>query len=353
VPGGGGEEPGGNGGAGEGAGDGGTGGGDGGSAPPAKPALNSGASAAVDSMSVASVRAIWDTQFSALHLRQQNLRDFIPRPSSGTFWAQGYGGDYKLDNGYGSGVGDTFDTTVEGVSIGFDKVLRHTDDFDVIGGLYASFVNEDRSADESNGNLHGYSVGAYATWMHRSGWYAEGMMAYGNFNNSFSAAFHGDPSVSRVSADDWRIASAAVALEVGREFLLEDGWSVQPAIGFRYLHEGSQHFTTDLGHQVSSDGIGSSGVNASVTVSRVFRDGGTQYRPYLRFGYAHEFNGTQNVQYAGASIDTELDASRGFVDVGLAASIAKRHEVFIDYQYQKGHNIENTYLVNLGYRYTF
>lgn len=315
--------------------------------------MNSGATAAVDAMSVASVRAIWDTQFSALHLRQQNLRDFTPGQLSGTFWAQGYGGDYKLDNGYGSGTGDTFDTTVQGLSIGFDKVLHHTQDADVVGGIYASFANEDRSADESEGGMHGYSVGAYGTWMHRSGWYAEGMVAYGNFDNSFSAVYHGDPRVSTVSANDWRIASAAVAFEVGREFLLEEGWSVQPAMGMRYLHQGSQHFTTDLGHQVSSDGIGSAGINTSVTLAKTFEDGGSRYRPYLRLGYAKEFKGTQSVQYAGASIDSTLDASRFFVNAGVSANVAKRHSVFVDYQYEKGRNLENTYLVNVGYRYTF
>lgn len=142
-------------------------------------------------------------------------------------------------------------------------------------------------------------------------------------------------------------------MELGREFALADGWFVQPAIGLRYLRQGSQAFTTDLGHRVSADGVSTGGANASVTFSKTFQDGNAQYRPYVRVGYANEFNGTQTMHYAGASIDTELDASRAFVGVGVSAAIARHHALFVDYQYQKGRNVENTYLVNAGYRYAF
>ncbi|HTJ93400.1 MAG TPA: autotransporter outer membrane beta-barrel domain-containing protein [Pararobbsia sp.] len=321
--------------------------------PNGTPMLNSGANAAVDAMSAAASRAIWDTQFSALHLRQQHLRDFMPEPGAGSFWAQGYGGDYKLDNGYGSGHDDRFDATVTGVSIGFDKVLRHTDAADVAGGVYASFVDENRSAELSRGDAHGYSIGAYGTWRHRSGAYVEGMMAFGQFSNDFTARYAGDPARSTVNAKDWSSSSGALAIEMGRRFELEEGWSVQPAVGLRYLHQAAQQFATDRGHEVRSDGMNATGVNASVTFARSIRDHAATYRPYLRLGYAKEFNGTQTVHYAGASINTALGASRLFVNTGIEASISRRHAMYLDYQYQKGRNVENTYLLNVGYRYAF
>lgn len=320
-------------------------------AKPVQPVLNDGALAAVNAMSVASSKAIWDSQFSALHLRQQALRD--DAPGKGSFWAQTYGGEYNLGNGYSTAGQDTFDARVYGLSIGADVVLHRDDASQAYGGAYASYVEEDRNASTSSGKAHGYSVGLYGAWQHNSGWYVEGMAAFGNFDNRFSALYYGDPTRSTVNANDWSSRSTALYAEVGKQFEVADGWAVQPAVGIRYLHQNSQAFTTDVGHFVTADGVGSAGANASVTLSKQFVQGSSTFTPYVRVGYANEFAGTQTVHYAGASIDTQLDTSRAFINTGVSAVIAKRHALFADFQYQKGRDVENTYLVNAGYRYAF
>lgn len=317
---------------------------------PGEPILNDGATAAVNAMSVAAAKAIWDTQFSALHLRQQSLRQF--KPGQGSFWVQGYNGNYKLDNGYGAG-NDTFDARVSGLSIGADKLVHQSEESNAYIGAYASVFGQDRNASGSSGKTHGYSVGLYGNWLHQTGWYVEGMVAFGDFDNSYSANYFGDPTRSVVNARDWDANSNAFYLEAGKQIGVGDGWVVQPAVGVRYLHQNSQHFTTDVGHEVSADEVGSVGANVSLTFTKMFEHGNQVYNPYLRIGYADEFAGTQTVHYAGAAIDTKLDATRFFVNLGVSAQIAKRHELFVDYQYQNGHNVENTYLVNLGYRYSF
>lgn len=108
---------------------------------------------------------------------------------------------------------------------GFVLQVNHTETNDLVAGVYASLIDENRSAEESNGVAHGNAFGVYGTWVHRSGWYVEGMMVYGNFDNSFSARYHGDPSHTMVNANDWNSSSGAIAMEVGRQFELADGWS--------------------------------------------------------------------------------------------------------------------------------
>ncbi|CAM2151287.1 protein of unknown function [Pararobbsia alpina] len=318
---------------------------------PVKPALNDGATAAVDALSVASTKAMWDTQFGAVHLRQQALREFAPRRRA--FWVQGYGGEYQLNDGYGAGASDTFDTRVSGMSIGVDALLDQVGATRTYGGVYASYVEQDRSASGSYGNSHGYSVGLYGVWQHDCGWYLEGMAAFGSLVNRYSANYYGSPSRSVVNANDWKGRSSAIYMETGKQFTLGGEWRVQPAVGVRMVHQNSQSFSTDVGHFVSSDGVNSAGAQVSVTLSKRFRSAKNRYELYARLGYAQEFASTQTVRYAGAPIDTNLDASRAFVNVGLSAELARRHALFADVQYQKGRDVENTYLISLGYQYAF
>ena len=104
---------------------------------------------------------------------------------------------------------------------------------------------------------------------------------------------------------------------------------------------------------MTAGSVNSSGFNASLTLSKIFCHNDQQYRPYLRVGYADEFAGTQTINYPGYSIDSKLGTTRGFLNRGVEALIAKHHSLFLDFQYQDGHNVQNTYLVNGGYRYTF
>ena len=326
-------------------------GGGGGGAPEGPPVLNDGAVAAVDALSVATTKAMWDTQFSALHLREQNLRDFAPTQYS--LWVQGYGGDYKLSDGYSATGQNQFDDSVTGMAVGADMVLHRTDDSQIYGGLFISFIGEDRSTSGSSGTSHGNAFGVYGTWQHITGWYVEGMAAYGTLQNGYTANYYGDPLHPVVNANQWDARSMALAVEVGKKFELPGAWIIQPAIGARYLHQNGQSLTTDIGNNVTAGSVNSSGVNASLTFSKIFYHNDQQYRPYLRVGYADEFAGTQTINYAGYSIDSKLDTTRGFLNCGVEALIAKRHSLFLDFQYQDGHNMQNTYLVNGGYRYTF
>ena len=180
--------------------------------------LNDGAIAALDALSVGATKAMWDTQFSALHFREQNLRDFAPTQYS--LWVQGYGGDYKLSDGYSATGQSRFDDSVTGMSVGADMVLHRTDDSQIYGGLFISFIGEDRSTSGSSGTSHGNAFGVYGTWQHITGWYVEGMAAYGTLQNGFTANSYGDPSRTVVNANQWDARSTALYVELGKQFEL-------------------------------------------------------------------------------------------------------------------------------------
>jgi outer membrane autotransporter protein len=95
------------------------------------------------------------------------------------------------------------------------------------------------------------------------------------------------------------------------------------------------------------------GLNVSLTVTKPFNHGNTEFRPYARFGYSRERQATQRIRYAGSLIETEVGASGAMLNAGLAMQVAKTHAVFVDAQYQRGRDEASNYLANLGYRYAF
>jgi outer membrane autotransporter protein len=255
-------------------------------------------------------------------------------------------------NGFGSGMhindqaSRAFDQTTGGFQVGGDKRFAALQGDLYLGG-FLSYFNASRDfLDGGNGSTNALSVGAYATWMHPKGWYADLVLKYTQLWNYFNTP----GSDGSVATGDYSIPSFGGSLEVGKRF--EFGkFFLEPQAQLAGVWEAGNDYTASNGLAVGeSDQFslrGRLGLRAGMDF--VFSNG-MEIEPYLKVSAAHEFLTGDQLTLNETGFNPTLSGTWVDAAAGLTARVSQSVYLYGEYDYANGDKIRQPWAVNAGVR---
>ena len=289
----------------------------------------------------AAPQVIWYGQLQQMYRRLGDLR---MNPTQDGAWARVYGQKMNLDPA--GQVSAKINMT--GIEAGVDRRFPTA-----IGDWYAGLTAGSAQADQDfgsagTGSAHPWSVGAYASWLHPAGWYADFVARYNAMTQSLSTTDSAQP----VSAS-YHVNGYTVSAEGGRRLSLgESGWWVEPSLELSATHMSSANYQTSVGALVDQRGgtsvLGRAGVRVG---GAVVKDAGRTIEPFVGLDAVQQFGGSGNVNVDGVTFSTSTRGAYGIVSTGVAAHFAQRVNAYADVSYAKGERYEQPWSFNVGVRY--
>lgn len=305
--------------------------------------LSTGASAAINSSAIASLRATWDAERATLVQRVGELREGVQYQGA---WVRGLGQQQSLDNG----VGRNFSQQLHGTQLGIDTRIDTRGGQLVLGAL-AGYSQTDRDfKGEGRGTLDSYHLGGYATYLDDSGWYTDTLLTLNRWSTRLDVWGTDGAQVSGHA----RSKGAGLSVEAGKRIDLGDRWFVEPQGQISLLYARSDSYRLDNGLQVQPGESLSTQIRGGARVGRDLQlDNGTRLQPYLKAGWVQDLSAQNKVRTNG--IVSRPDGSGGgwYAGAGVTTELTRNHQVFAEAETSEGSNIDQPWAVNLGYRFSF
>jgi outer membrane autotransporter protein len=297
----------------------------------------------VNTSSFASTQRIWNAEIGALGLRADALRGGATGPG---LWIDGFGGRQLLDNG----TGRAFSQKLDGFHIGADRVVP------MLGGRWNAGVAAGYSktrrdfGDEGKGRTTGVHAGVYAGLQYDNGFFAQGAISAGRFNNHVNAV----GSDYRTATAHYGNSGVGLSLTAGKRWDLSRGWFVEPQVGVDYFYLGDASYRTSSGMKVHARSADSVQLRTAVRLGkRMDLANGGDITPYVQIGGVQELGGSSRTTLNGIDLDSRTAGTRFETSVGISANLGERHTLFAGYSYAKAGNYQQPWAVNAAYRYAF
>ncbi len=239
----------------------------------------------------------------------------------GVAWVQGLFNKSKLDTANG------FEADSEGVAFGFEKVV-HGGDTKV--GVGYAYTQSDIDADsrDVDGDTHTLMVyGEYKP----ADWFVNGVLSY---------SFADYDETSSVKSASYDVNSYGLQVMGGFERVLENGMTVTPSAGLRYLHVDPDSYTDSLGSKVDAD---ESDILTAVVGAKVAKnwelENGKVLKPEVRVALTYDLTEAEDTSVIslanGSSYAVEgenLDRLGFEFGAGVSADINDKWELSVGYE---------------------
>jgi outer membrane autotransporter protein len=271
-----------------------------------------------------------------------------PPPSDETrngIWARGFGAGQEIDNG----ASRVFDQNIGGFQLGIDQRFELQGGDLYLGG-FGGFLYASRDfRDGGHGSTNGFSVGAYATWLGPSGWYADAVAKYSHYWNEF----HTHTLFGTPSSDSYNIPALGGSLEVGKRFNLSSNkFFIEPEAQIAGLWADGMQYQSSIGLRVHGDDqtsfLGRLGLRAGMHFEVA---GHHAIEPYLRASIIQEFLTGNTVSTDGDPFTPTLSGTTGRFGAGVTGAVCKSLYLYGEYDYAISDAIEEPWALNLGLRW--
>jgi len=206
---------------------------------------------------------------------------------------------------------------VSGLQAGSD--LMATDNWHA--GLYVGSLdgsvdvsgNRGASGRVGNNDLRSGYLGAYATWMDATGWYADVVLQAGD--HRYDVRSNADLPTSG------KARSYSTSLEGGKSFALTDGWSIEPQAQLMYLSTrfDDVHTFSARVHQDADGGwIGRLGLRIK---GDLFTAAG-RLQPYARVNVYRAASGTDVVTFTSLTNASRASTASGYTSTEVAGGFS-------------------------------
>ncbi|KAB0496648.1 outer membrane autotransporter barrel domain-containing protein [Pseudomonas vancouverensis] len=318
------------------------------SVPPAQPprlpqaeTLSKGANAAVGNQTAAA--SLIHAQMSATTGHFAELRSSRDK---GGLWVRGYGVEQRLN----TDASRAFEQHINGLEMGADKALPFADGSLYIGALIGQGQARQDFGEASKGRIDSITVGGYASYLDRSGWYVDSALKYNRLNNTLDVTSNLGESVKA----HYRNHAVSAEVQAGKTFDLGRGWFVEPQAGLQVARISATSYSASNGLQVEEDSLTSVQSRVGGLFGRELHlDNGMTIRPYVKAAWVAELAGDSHVKVNGAKLDNRLPGSRTEIGGGMSVAMADNQTVYAEGSYTKGNDIEQPWAVTVGYRYNW
>jgi outer membrane autotransporter protein len=275
----------------------------------------------------------------------------VAPPSGCGVWVRGFGSGSHINDQ----VSRSFDQNLGGFQIGADKrlVTRYGDLYlgGFLGYFYAhrDFQNQPFN-DDATGTTNAFSVGAYSTLIHPSGFYADLVVKYTQLWNDFDAPnFVSTLGLGSPGTANYTIPTFGASLEIGKRwdfghFFLEPQGQIEGAWA------GGADYTVSNGLRVSADNQTSLRARLGVRAGLRFDWGSRVFEPYAKVSVTNEFLGGDRITTDQTAFFPTLSGVGIQPAGGVTARLTDSIYVYGEYDYANSDKIRMPWAVDVGLR---
>jgi outer membrane autotransporter protein len=301
--------------------------------------LSKGANAAIAAQTAGAT--LWSAQMNALVKRLGELR---MGQDEGGVWTRGIGKRFDINDKSSR----SYTQNITGVEVGADKAFALYSGKVYVGAMLGSARSDLDFGEGASGNIDSRMLGVYATYLHDSGVYVDSVVKFSRFDNdiktpsNLGGAVKGSYSSNGVGTD----------IEIGKHISLKDGWFVEPQLEITATRTQGAQYTASNGLRVKSDDMDSLQSRVGSLFGRSLQlANGMHAQPYAKVSYITEHAGSSQVRINDNRLDAELPGDRVELGLGGVLQVSQKSKISLDAEYSKGHDIEQPWGINLGYRY--
>lgn len=286
---------------------------------------------------------LWYGELTTLRTRMGDVRQ---RKQQGGAWVRMLGSQYRVDARAGLG----YRQTQSGISVGVDSA-HDTNNGQILTGIFSGVSRNALDFSQgSTGTINSFFMGGYNTWLLESGWFVDAVLKANNFSS------HADVRMTdgEKTRGGYNTPGFGLSLEAGRQFMLDDGWFIEPSLQLAALWVKGQSYTFSNGLQASSGVAKSQQAILNGVLGRTLPlDNGMTVQPWLRMAVAQEFASNNPVSINGNGFNNDLSGTRGEYGIGLSLQFTPDIQMYTNANYSKGNKIESPWDANLGVRWSW
>ena len=278
----------------------------------------------------------------------------VAPPSGGGVWVRGFGSGSHIDDQ----VSRSFHQNLGGFQVGADKrlVTRYGDLYlgGFLGYFYAhrDFQNQPFNQD-ATGTSNAFSVGAYGTLIHPSGFYADLVLKYTQLWNDFDAPnVLSSLGLGPSATANYSIPTFGASLEIGKRwdfghFFLEPQGQIAGAWA------GGADYTVSTGLRVSADSQTSLRGRLGLRAGYHFDWGSRAFEPYAKVSVINEFLGGDRITTNQTAFFPTLSGVGIQAAGGVTARLTDSIYLYGEYDYANSDKIRIPWAVDAGLRWVW
>lgn len=244
-----------------------------------------------------------------------------------------------------------FENKYTAYELGYDEVIKRTDDFVRYNGVALNYTDGSSSYRSGNGGNDAKVISFYGTQIGSKGHYLDVLFKISRLANDFTVY---DSNANKITGELGNVG-VAVSAEYGRKNLLSRGWYIEPQAQLTLGYLGGDSYQTSNGITVHQDGINSAVGRVGFNLGREI---GNQANIYVKANLLHEFGGGYDVTMADSG-GNRFKAADVFNDtwfeygIGAALKTGSNSHIYIDVERSSGSDFKKDWQWNAGARWTF
>ena len=257
------------------------------------------------------------------------------------FWIRGFGNGMHINNQ----VSRAYDQNLGGFQVGADRRFpTHWGDL-YVGGFLSYFHASRDFLDGGDGHTDAFSVGAYTTLIHPSGFYADLVVKQTYLWNAFATPTQGE-AISTASAN-YSLPTFGASLEIGKRWDFGKAF-VEPQAQLAGAWADSVSYNTSNGLTVNGDSQTSLRGRIGLRAGLHLNCGDMVFEPFALVSGINEFFGSNTVTTDQISFSPTLSGAAIDVAAGLNARLSRSISIYAEYDYANGDKIRSPWAVNAG-----
>lgn len=244
-----------------------------------------------------------------------------------------------------------FENKYTAYELGYDEVIKRTDDFVRYNGVALNYTDGSSSYRRGNGGNDAKAISFYGTQIGSKGHYLDVLFKISRLANDFTVY---DSNANKITGELDNVG-VAVSAEYGRKNVLSRGWYIEPQAQLTLGYLGGDSYQTSNGITVQQGGINSAVGRVGFNLGREI---GNQANIYVKANLLHEFGGGYDVTMADSG-GNRFKAADAFNDtwfeygIGAALKTGSNSHIYIDVERSSGGDFKKDWQWNAGARWTF
>ena len=244
-----------------------------------------------------------------------------------------------------------FENKYTAYELGYDEVIKRTDDFVRYNGVALNYSDGSSSYRSGNGGNDAKAISFYGTQIGSKGHYLDVVFKISQLANDFTVY---DSNANKITGELDNVG-VAVSAEYGRKNVLSRGWYIEPQAQLTLGYLGGDSYQTSNGITVQQGGINSAVGRVGFNLGREI---GNQANIYVKANLLHEFGGGYDVTMADSG-GNRFKAADDFNDtwfeygIGAALKTGSNSHIYIDVERSSGSDFKKDWQWNAGARWTF
>lgn len=284
----------------------------------------------------------WRTENNSLLQRMGELRQNGEKNAG--IWFRIKGSKIGRNGNYG------FENKYATYQIGYDKVVKRSEDFQRYQGVAFSYTDGDGSYVNGNGDNNSKTVLFYNTDMRKTGHYLDIVLKASSMGNDFSVF---DMNSKKITGK-MNTIGVGLSAEFGRKASLSKEWYIEPQVQLSLGYLGGDDYITNNDIHVKQSGINSALARVGFNFGKEI-NGKSQI--YAKVNLFHEFGGASNISMRDTSgnINISDNYSDTWVEYGIGAAIKSgtNNYIYLDLERSGGSGFSKEWQWNIGTRWSF